>query len=275
MSLGTQSSESPSLATPQLMTPDKPSMATRINRWFEWHWLFTFNAAWGVFVILPFLAPLAMTAGLTWLGRAIYFIYSFFCHQLPERSWFLFGPQFSYTQEQIAAAWGTPLASISNELIRRQFIGTIELGWKVAWSDRMVSMYGSIFLFGLLYAVLRERGIRLKGMPWWLFILFIVPMGLDGTTHMINDVLRLDFRQTNEWAAILTGYAFPPSFYAGDAFLSLNSLLRLGTGILFGWGVVGFLWPMMESEFSPRPRASIRVSTEARQPINTIHEDYE
>ncbi|MFN8453913.1 MAG: DUF2085 domain-containing protein [Anaerolineae bacterium] len=265
MSLGTQSSESPSVAPPPLIASGKPGMAARINRWFELHWLFTFNAAWGIFVILPFLAPLAMATGLTWLGRAIYFIYSFFCHQLPERSWFLFGPQFSYSQEQIAAAWGTSLASISNELIRRQFIGTAELGWKVAWSDRMVSMYGSIFLFGLLYALLRERGIRLKGMPWWLFLLFLAPMALDGTTHLINDVLRLDFRQTNEWAAIITNYQFPADFYAGDSFLSLNSLLRLVTGILFGWGVVGFLWPMMESEFSPRRSLNSRISAEIRQ----------
>src|SRR6185295_11923031 len=162
---------------------------------------------------LPWLAPTFMAAGLTWPGRVVYFIYNFFCHQLPERSWFLFGPSVSYTQTQIAAAWGRPLESISNELIRRQFIGTPELGWKVAWSDRMISMYGSIFLFGLLYAVLRERGLRLRAIPWWLFLLFIAPMALDGTTHLINDVLRLDFRQTNEWAAFLTGHLFSTDFY--------------------------------------------------------------
>jgi uncharacterized membrane protein len=77
-------------------------------------------------------------------------------------------------------------------------------------------------------------------------------MALDGTTHLINDVLRLDFRQTNEWAAILTNYALPANFYAGDHFGSLNSLLRLITGILFGFGVVGFLWPLMEAEFGPK-----------------------
>jgi uncharacterized membrane protein len=258
MNIGTQKTETAAVVTPL----GEMSLATRISRWFEAHWLLLFNFAWGTFVTLPWLAPIFMNMGWTWPGQAVYFIYNFFCHQLPERSWFLFGPQFSYTQEQIAAAWGRPLASISNEFIRRQFIGTPELGWKVAWSDRMVSMYGSIFLFGLLYALLRERGIRLKGMPWWLFLLFMVPMALDGTTHLINDVLRLDFRQTNEWAAIITNYQLPPDFYSGDAFASLNSLLRLVTGILFGWGVVGFLWPLMESEFSPKRTASSRVSPE-------------
>jgi uncharacterized membrane protein len=230
--------------------PAKSTTSAGINRWFERHWLFTLNTAWGIFVILPWLAPVFMFLGLTWLGRAVYFVYTLFCHQLPERSWFLFGPQFSYTQAQIAAAWGVPLEAISNELIRRQFIGATELGWKVAWSDRMVAMYTSIFLFGLLYALLRQRGIAIKGITWWLFVLFILPMGLDGTTHLINDALRLDFRQTNQWAVTLTGGLLPASFSAGDMFGSLNSLLRLASGLLFGFGVVAFVWPLLEREFS-------------------------
>lgn len=233
----------------------KPSSTTAgwINRWFENHWLLTFNAGWGIFVTLPWLAPIFMVLGWTWPGRAIYFMYNFFCHQLPERSWFLFGPQFSYTQAEIAQAWGRPLESIMyNELVRRQFIGTAELGWKVAWSDRMVSMYTSIFIFGLIYALLRERGFRFSGISWWLFALLIIPMAIDGTTHLINDALRLDFRQTNQWAVWLTNGLFAPEFYVDDAFGSLNAWLRLVTGILFGFGVVAFLWPIMDDEFSPK-----------------------
>jgi uncharacterized membrane protein len=245
------SAETSSLPAAQV-TKTKTPLATLINRWFEKHWLLTFNTGWGIFVTLPWLAPIFMHLGWTWPGRAVYFIYNFFCHQLPERSWFLFGPGFSYPQTTIAEAWGRPLSAISNELVRRQFIGTPELGWKVAWSDRMVAMYVSIFLFGLIYALLREAGWHPQGIPWWGFIILILPLALDGTTHLINDALRLDFRQTNEWAAILTSQAFPPDFYAGDMFGSLNSVLRLVSGICFGLGVVGFLWPMMDQEFSPR-----------------------
>ncbi len=244
--------ETPPALTAAQAAQTRTPLASGINRWFEAHWLLTFNTAWGIFNILPWLAPVFMALGLTWPGRAIYFIYNFFCHQLPERSWFLFGPHFSYTQAQIAEAWGQPLNAISNELVRRHFIGTAEMGWKVAWSDRMVAMYGSIFLFGLLYAFLRERGIRFRGISWWLFGLFILPLAVDGTTHLINDALRLDFRQTNDWAAILTQHALPATFYAGDLFGSLNSVLRIISGILFGFGVVSFLWPMMEKEFSPK-----------------------
>ena len=67
----------------------------------------------------------------------------------------------------------------------------------------MVAMYGSIFLFGLLYALLCERGIRVKRIPWWLFGLFILPLAIDGTTHLINDALGLDFRQTNQSESLL------------------------------------------------------------------------
>jgi len=227
-------------------------LSRRINYWFENHWLLTFNTGWGIFVTLPWLAPIFMALNLPALSRAVYFIYNFFCHQLPERSWFLFGPQFSYGQLQIAEGLNVTLLDISNELVRRQIIGTPALGWKVAWSDRMVSMYTSIFLFGLLYALLRQWGFRFKPIAWWVFLLFVVPMALDGTTHLINDALRLDFRQTNTWAMVLTGNIFPTWFYIDDMFGSLNSMLRLVTGVLFGFGVVAFMWPLMDDEFSPR-----------------------
>jgi uncharacterized membrane protein len=217
-------------------------------RWFEQHWLLAFNTFWGTFVILPWLAPFFMALGWTLPGRVLYFIYSFFCHQLPERSWFLFGPKFSYSQVEIGQVW-----DIRNELVRRGFSGMPEMGWKVAWSDRMVAMYATIFVLGLGYALLRKWGVKIKGLPWWGFLLLITPMAIDGTTHLINDALRLDFRDLNTWAVVLTNNAFPVDFYTGDLFGSLNSVLRLITGFFFGLGVVWFLWPMMEKEFGRKP----------------------
>ncbi|MDM8530685.1 DUF2085 domain-containing protein [Anaerolineales bacterium HSG25] len=247
-----------------------------LGRGFERHWLAIFNGLWGVFVTMPFVAPILMAIGLTTPARGIYFIYNFFCHQLPERSWFLFGPQFSYTKEQIGEAFCKypteqawfpfstqlninpeqlvtacqyPLNAISSEIVRRQFIGTPDLGWKVTWSDRMVSMYTSIFIFGVIYAILKRYGFRFNPLHWALFLLLIVPLAVDGTTHLITDALRLEFRNTNAWAAILTGSVFAPDFYAGDALGSINSWLRIISGLLFGFGVVGFLWPIMDDEF--------------------------
>lgn len=228
-----------------LPAEDVPQIINPGSNWFERHWLLIFNAFWGGFVTLPWLAPVFMNMGWTGPGRVVYFIYNFFCHQLPERSWFLYGAKVSYTKAEIGLVW-----DISNELVRRGFIGTPEMGWKVAWSDRMVAMYASIFAFGLVYALLRQSGITLKGIPWWAFLLLITPMGIDGTTHLINDMLPwLDFRDTNAWAVRWTNGIFPAAFYPGDLLGSLNSVLRLVTGAIFGLGVVWFLWPMMEKEF--------------------------
>ena len=208
-------------------------------------WIVIFAVLGGVYVLLPLLAPLLMQAGWVLPGKAIYFVYSFLCHQLPERSFFLFGPKLTYTLPEIQNVW----QNTTNPLILRQFIGSPEFGWKVAWSDRMVSMFTSVWVFGLLWWLLRRR---LPALPFWGLLLFLLPMVLDGTTHLISDVAGIGqgFRDSNLWLAALTGNIFPVHFYAGDAWGSFNSLMRLFTGILFGLGVVWFTFPYIDETFS-------------------------
>ena len=112
---------------------------------------------------------------LGWNGPAdtIYFVYSFFCHQLPERSYFLFGPKVMYSLKTIQATWMDTI----NPLLLRKFTGTAAMGWKVAWSDRMISFYGGVWLFALLWYPLRKR---IRSLPWWGLTLFLLPMVLDG-----------------------------------------------------------------------------------------------
>jgi uncharacterized membrane protein len=216
-------------------------------------WIIIFGIIFGVYVGLPFLAPVFMQLGWKAAGNAIYFIYSFLCHQLPERSFFLFGTRFTYSLSEIQAAW----QNTTNILILRKFIGNPVMGWKVAWSDRMVSMLTSLWVFGLLWWPLRKR---LPKLPVWVLVLFILPMALDGTTHLLSDLAGLGqgFRDTNLWLATLTRNVFRPEFYAGDAWGSFNSLMRLLTGIMFGLGVAWFAFPYLndafsDSEMSPMP----------------------
>jgi len=68
-------------------------------------WLVLIGVFGGIYVILPLLAPAFMHLGWNVPGRAIYFIYSWLCHQLPERSFFLFGPKFTYSLAEVQAAW--------------------------------------------------------------------------------------------------------------------------------------------------------------------------
>lgn len=206
--------------------------------WLARHWFETFLVVYGLWVFLPFLAPVFMRLGWEGMGRAIYFIYSFFCHQLPERSFFLFGRQTMYSLNEVQAAW----QNTANPLILRQFIGNEIMGWKVAWSDRMISFYTSVWLFAIAWIPLRRR---VKPLSWWGFILLLLPMAIDGSTHALSDLagIGLGFRDTNQWLAELTNNTLPAMFYAGDALGSFNSWMRLITGLLAGLGIGWLAFP--------------------------------
>lgn len=217
---------------------------------FEWigkHWFEIFLLGYGVWVFTPFIAPVFMHIGWTSAGKAVYFIYSFFCHQLPERSFFLFGEKSMYSLGEIQTAW----QNTSNPMILRQFNGNDAMGWKIAWSDRMISFYSSIWFFAVLWYPLRRS---IRSLHWWGLFLLLAPIALDGVTHAISDLsgIGLGFRDTNIWLAALTEYRFPRSFYAGDAIGSFNSFARLITGLLSGLGIVWFVFPIVFRETSKR-----------------------
>jgi uncharacterized membrane protein len=153
-------------------------------KYFWRYWIVVFEIIFGIYAFLPFLAPVFMQAGWKEAGNAIYFIYSFLCHQLPERSFFMFGPKLTYSLAEIGAT-GQDTSSI---VTLRHFIGNAAMGWKVAWSDRMVAMFTSLWAFGLAWWPLRKR---LPKLPIWGLILFLLPMAVDGGTHLLSDFARL------------------------------------------------------------------------------------
>ncbi len=193
---------------------------------------------YGIWVLTPFLAPVFMKIGWRDAAEGIYLLYSVFCHQLPQRSFFLFGEKTMYSLAEIQQVWNVS----GDPLSLRQFIGNPQTGWKVAWSDRMVAFYTAIWLFSVW--------------RWWLhpprssranpqFLLFLLPMVLDGVSHFISDLSGLErgFRATNGWLVGLTGNSLPPWFYTGDTLGSFNSWMRLLSGLLAAWGIVEFLRP--------------------------------
>ncbi len=218
----------------------RASLAASFVAWAARHWFGIFLVTYGVWVFLPFLAPVFMRLGWEATGRAIYFFYSFFCHQLPERSFFLFGQKSMYSLAEIQSTW----QATNNPLILRQFIGNEVMGWKIAWSDRMISFYTSVWLFAVLWFPFRRK---VQPLSWWGFILLLLPMAVDGTTHLISDFAGIGqgFRDTNAWLVMLTHNALPPTFYAGDALGSFNSLMRLITGPLAALGIVWFVFPLL------------------------------
>ena len=232
---------------------ESSSAAHNLNRiiyrgaryWFIGFLFVTLN-----WVILPWLAPVFMRLGWEAPAQAIYWLYSFQCHQLPQRSFFLFGPSTMYSLDQL------PLdqPDLVNPLALRQLIGNAAMGYKVAWSDRMVSAYTSIPIAALIWFLFRKR---LRPLSIWVFVLLAIPMAIDGGTHMISDLAGVGqgFRYTNTWLAELTSYSLPATFYLGNALGSFNSWMRLITGTLFGFGLIFLTLPYMRDAFRDMARS--------------------
>ena len=230
-------------------SPAIHAKSARFVGWVTRNWVWGVCLLLGVYVGLPWLAPIFMKLGWVSSANLIYALYSTQCHQLPERSFFLFGPKAMVSLSDIQTVW----QNTDNPLILRKFIGNPEMGWKVAWSDRMVYMYTSIIIFAVLLFAPRKK--TLQPLPWWGFFLLLFPMAVDGSTHFISDLngIGSGFRDSNAWLAILTNHRLPTTFYAGDAFGSFNSWMRLITGLLFGLGVVWFLFPYIQASFVQSP----------------------
>lgn len=212
--------------------------------WIYRHWLGITLILFFLFNIGAWSAPVLMDAGLTNEGNLVYSLYGPFCHQMAQRSFFLFGDKMMYTPAEM----GT---SISNNTTvdtwaMRRFRGSPEVGWKVAWSDRMVYMYGSLWLVMFIFYILAQyRQVKPLAIGW--LVVLILPMMLDGVTHFISDLggMFAGFRYTNYWLATLIGYSLPSNFYKGDALGSFNSWMRLASSLTFGLGIGWFLLPRL------------------------------
>ncbi len=190
------------------------------------HWLATFNLLVGMYTLLPILAPILMANGAPQIGKWIYVLYSPACHQLPHRSFFLFGPQATYSIQEL---WALNLLPDTKLLTLKQFLGTPQIGFKIAICQRDIALYGGLFVGGLAFALLRKR---LKPLSLLLYGLCLLPMVIDGGTQLIG--LR-----ESSW------------------------LTRTITGGLVGLASVWMLYPHVEMAFAEiRWRAQYQVDKE-------------
>lgn len=222
------------------ITPTQKITFRSFSNWVSNHWFEIFLYIFGLWVVVPWLAPVVMKLGFTSAGNAIYFFYSFFCHQLPQRSIFLFGEQSMYALSEIQTVW----QNTSNPMILRQFTGNEAMGWKVAWSDRMTSFYTSVWIFAVIFYWLRNKT---KAISIWIALLLLLPMIIDGGTHTISDFSGIGngFRDSNVWLAQLTNNSFSQNFYSGDGLGSFNSWARWITGTLAGLAIIWLALPNM------------------------------
>lgn len=147
---------------------------TILLRWLSKHWLLLVNISIGSLIVLPVLAPILMHLGLTGIGNLIYTLFKPACHQLPQRSFFLFGPQPVYTESQLSA--------MISSAVTRRYVGSPDLGFKIAVCERDVAIYGSMLLTGLLFGFYR----RIKTLPLKVFGLLVLPMLVDGFGQLLG-----------------------------------------------------------------------------------------
>ncbi|MEJ2600302.1 MAG: DUF2085 domain-containing protein [Anaerolineales bacterium] len=195
----------------------KWTKADSFSYWFSRHWLGVFNVFVLFYFGLPILAPVMMKAGLDAPAGVIYRGYSFVCHQLAFRSFFLFGEQSAYPRAAAGVpgiltfqqATGMSEASTINALYAaRAFVGNPQIGYKIALCERDIAIYGAILLFGLFFWATRRR---LPPLPWYLWILIgIVPIGLDGFSQLLSQppLSLFPLRESTPTLRALTGFLF-------------------------------------------------------------------
>ncbi|MGZ3625863.1 MAG: DUF2085 domain-containing protein [Ktedonobacteraceae bacterium] len=139
------------------------------------HWATMITYVLGLLVFAALSVPFLSYFGLDAISKQIFFALHMICAQVPSHSFYIFGHQ-------------------------------------LGMCARNFSIYASMFVGSLIFVLSKKR---IPGIPWWLWILMILPMAIDGTTQMFG--LR-----ESTWE------------------------LRVLTGTLFGLGNVWFALPLIQ-----------------------------
>ena len=214
----------------------------RLSLWLSKHWLGAANLFFLTYVGLPFLAPLLLANGYPRAANAIYQAYNLTCHQFPTRAYFVAGEQ-------------------------------------VCMCHRCVAMYGTIFLGGLIFGLVRHR---LKPLSFQWYLLFLIPIGLDGGLALAGELsqvvptfilsilvlimlavigLVIYTQKWRTWPSYLILFIglFAVIYIQFFGPHHSDYYLRTITGFIFGFGTVWFVYPMMEESFT-----DIRHDTQTR-----------
>ena len=175
------------------------------------HWLFLVNLVLAVYAGLPLLAPVLMGLGFIWPAEIIYMVYKPLCHQLPQRSFFLFGPRLANSLETLQDLLGPEM--LATDSLARTFIGNAALGYKMAYCQRDAAMYSSMLLAGMVFGLVRHH---LKSLTFTRYLISLAPLAVDGLAQLLG-------------------------------FYESTWQLRTITGSLFGLATVWFAYPYLEA----------------------------
>jgi len=139
------------------------------------HWATMITWMLGILVFAALSVPFLSYFGLDGISKQIFFALHMVCAQIPSHSFYIFGHQ-------------------------------------LGMCARNFSIYASMFIGSLIFVLSKKR---IPGIPWWIWVLMILPLALDGTTQMFG------WREST-WE------------------------LRVLTGTLFGLGNVWFALPLIQ-----------------------------
>jgi uncharacterized membrane protein len=150
-------------------------MVARVMRLVGKHWLVVASAVMLLYIGLPFLAPVLMHSGEHRWSQRLHHLFSPACHQLPERSFFLYGPQTTYTRGELESTLG--------QTVPRRYVGDEHIGYKMAICQRCTAIYAAWLALGGVFALFRSR-IRPLGRRG--FVLLLLPIAVDGVGQLIG-----------------------------------------------------------------------------------------
>lgn len=163
------------------------------------YWAHIITIVLGTLVFIALSIPFLSYFGLDVISKPLFYALHFVCAQIPSHSFYIFGHQ-------------------------------------LGMCERNFTIYTSMFLGSLLFVLTKKR---LPGIPWWFWLLMILPMALDGTTQMFG--LR-----ESTW------------------------YLRVLTGSLFGLGNIWFALPLMQKSLAtPLPTPVSQRPHYPTQPVTT------
>src|ERR1700694_5622880 len=110
------------------------------------HWANMVTIVLGLIVAVALAIPFLSYFGLDAIAKPLFFSLHFVCAQVPSHSFYIFGHQ-------------------------------------VGLCARNLSIYASMFLGSFVFVMSKKR---LPGLPWWLWILLLLPMAWDGITQMFG-----------------------------------------------------------------------------------------
>ncbi len=231
------------------------SRGDRFTYWFSSHYMLVFNLLVTLYVGLAFAAPILMKVGARGPARVLYAIYSPLCHQLAYRSWFLFGEQAFYPRE-LAGINGSLTYSQAtgyndlDVLQAKRFVGNEAMGYKVAICERDIAIYGGMLLFGIIFAISKNR---IKSIPWYIWVFVgIAPLGVDGASQL---------------PALLS---FLPKWLP---LRESTPLLRTVTGALFGITTAWYGYPLVDESVQDSRRILLQKRAILEQVSRSNHED--